>query len=180
MGQRGLCLLERGVELRQRAARICNGGREARYDSRQITRDGSKGVERARGLRKRVLAQVRLGLAKVGRTGLNCVIDSVAGARDGRGVICHGARLRGQTVLDTLQLVVLLLERIDRRGDQCVDPIRSRRGIAGKNLQVADNCGVVIDRCLERLERVVDAGGRRCDRARQLADGSVRGGRCLG
>ena len=180
MGQRGLCLLERGVELRQRAARARYRGGHTRHNAGQIARNGGKGVKRARSLRQRVLTQICLGLAKVGRPGLNCVIDSVAGTRDSRGIICHGARLRGQTVLDTLQLVVLLLERIDRRGDQCVDLIRSRRGIAGKNLQVADNCGVVIDRCLERLERVVDAGGRRCDRARQLADGSIRGSRRLG
>ena len=43
-----------------------------------------------------------------------------------------------------------------------------------------NDSGVVIDRSLERLERVVDAGGRRCDRARQLANGGVRGSRCLG
>ena len=180
MGQRGLCLLERGAELRQRAARARYRGGHTRYNAGQIARNGGKGVKRARSLRKCVLTQIGLSLTEVSRTGLNCRVECVARVRDGRGVICHGARLRGQTVLDTLQLVVLLLERIDRRGDQCVDPIRSRRGIAGKNLQVADNCGVVIDRCLERLKRVVDAGGRRCDRARQFADGSVRGGRCLG
>lgn len=66
-------------------------------------------------LRQRVLTQVRLGLAKVGRTGLDCVIDSVAGTRDSRGVIRHGARLCRQTVLDALKLFILLAEQIDGR-----------------------------------------------------------------
>ena len=126
------------------------------------------------------MTQVRLGLAKVGRTGLNCVIDSVAGTRDSRGVIRHGARLRGQTVLDALQLLVLLTERIDGRYNARVNFLGTCRRVIGENLQVPDNGLIVVDRRLERLERVVDTGGRRCDRARQLADGSVRGGRRLG
>ena len=42
LGQRGLGLAERSVKLRKRTARTCNSRREARHDSRQITRDGGK------------------------------------------------------------------------------------------------------------------------------------------
>ena len=126
------------------------------------------------------MAQVRLGLAKVGRTGMNCVIDSVTGTRNSRCVIRHGARLRGQTVLDALKLFILLSKQIDGRYNARVNFLGTCRRVIGENLQVPDNGLIVVDRRLKRLERVVDTGGRRCDRARQLADGSVRRGRRLG
>ena len=152
LGQGGLGLAERGVELRKRAARTCNGGREARYDTRQVARDGGKGIECTRGLRQRVLAQVCLGLAKVVRTGLDCVIDSVTGTRDSRSVIRHGARLRGQTVLDALQLLILLAERIDGRHDKRINVLGAGRRVVGKDLEMPNDSGVVIDRSLKRLE----------------------------
>ena len=180
LGQRGLGLTERSAKLRQRAARICKCRCHTRDDTGQVARNGSKRVERARGLRQRVLAQVRLGLAKVGRTGMNCVIDSVTGTRNSRCVIRHGARLRGQTVLDALKLFILLSKQIDGRYNARVNFLGTCRRVIGENLQVPDNGLIVVDRRLKRLERVVDTGGRRCDRARQLADGSVRRGRRLG
>ena len=122
------------------------------------------------------MTQVRLGLAKVGRTGLDCVIDSVAGARDSRGGIRHDARLRRQTVLDALKLFILLAEQIDGRYNARVNFLGTCRRVINENFQVPDNGLIVVDRRLERLKRVVDAGGRRCDRARQLANRSVRGG----
>ena len=105
LGQRGLGLTERGVELQVYRAHLASRGvRPQTHDSVKITRDGGKRIKCARDLRQRVLTQVRLSLAKVGRTGLNCIIDSVAGTRDSRSVIRHGARLRRQTVLDALKL----------------------------------------------------------------------------
>ena len=120
------------------------------------------------------MTQVRLGLAKVGRTGLDCVIDSVAGTRDSRGVIRHGARLCRQTVLDALKLFILLAEQIDGRYNARVNFLGTCRRVIDENFQVPITA-YCVDRRLERLERVVDAGGRRCDRARQLANRSVRG-----
>ena len=97
---------------------------------------------------------------------MNCVIDSVTGTRNSRCVIRHGARLRGQTVLDALKLFILLSKQIDGRYNARVNFLGTCRRVINENLQVPDNGLIVIDRRLERLERVVDAGGRRCDRTR--------------
>ena len=166
MGQRGLCLLERGIELRQRAARARYRGGHTRHNAGQIARNGGKGVKRARSLRKCVLTQIGLSLTEVSRTGLNCRVECVARVRDCRSVVCHGARLCRKAILDALQLLVLLAKRIDGRYNARVNFLGTCRRVINENLQVPDNGLIVIDRRLERLERVVDAGGRRCDRTR--------------
>ena len=125
------------------------------------------------------MTQIRLGLTEIGRTGLNGVIDSVAGTRDGRGVIRHGARLRGQTVLDALKLFILLSKQIDGRNNARVDFLGTCRRVIDENLQVPDNGLIVIDRRLERLERVVDSSGRGRNRTGKSANRGVCRSRCL-
>ena len=63
--------------------------------------------------RQRILTKIRLSLANVGRAGLNCSIDSVAGARNGRSVIRNSTRLCREIVLDGLEAFVLSSKRID-------------------------------------------------------------------
>ena len=179
MGQRGLCLLERGVELRQRAARARYRGGHTRHNAGQIARNGGKGVKRARSLRKCVLTQIGLSLTEVSRTGLNCRVECVARVRDCRSVVCHGARLCRKAILDALQLLVLLAKRIDSRCDERVGVLRSRRRIVSENLQALDDSAVVVNRRLKGFERVVDTGGRGCNRTGEFANRGVRRSRCL-